>query len=146
MDQRVGSLPGLWPVTYSPSLPNYSGGTARDFTPVFLIKPRPRTGCLCSYYRRSMANMSRKTNISRAGYECVTRAGYERVTRYNLTNDPCTRPTLYYKVANVLIQSPDFQLNTTIMVVKCWRRHMFAPSFGYHDMVNDGALFMQIYA
>ena len=38
---------------------------------------------------------------------------------------PCTRPTLYYKVANVLIQSPNFRLNILIMVVKCWRRHTF---------------------
>ena len=34
-----------------------------------------------------------------------------------------------YKVANVLIQSPDFLLNITIMVVKCWRRHNPAQQF-----------------
>ena len=72
--------------------------------------------------------------------------GFSQVWCQNDGGDyPCTRPTLYYKVANVLIQSPDFQLNTTIMVVKCWRRHMFAPSFGYQHMLNDGASFMQIY-
>ena len=83
--------------------------------------------------------MSRKTNISRAGYECVTRGGYERVTRYNLTNDPCTRPTLYYKVANVLIQSPDFRLNISIMVVKCWRRHIYNGVDGktYYMVKNE---------
>ena len=50
--------------------------------------------------------------------------GFSQLSCQNDGGDyPYTRPTLYYKVANVLIQSPDFLLNTTIMVVKYWRRH-----------------------